>query len=150
MNRYRVTVTVFSAESFDREIEAVNEDAARQHAEQSAERHYPDASEILVDDVELLDAAPEPTPDPLAQARRATARHPGDTDMTCTIRTEADGRMTIITPPGNVARMTDCRPFITADNDLAAESLEFLNQATGPGDKRQGSHRMKSMWGTFG
>tara|TARA_R110000868_G_scaffold13885_5_gene64542 strand:- start:11473 stop:11685 length:213 start_codon:yes stop_codon:yes gene_type:complete len=70
--------------------------------------------------------------------------------MTCTIRTNSDGRMTIITQAGNVARMTDRRPFITADNDLAAESLEFLNQATGPGDKRQGSHRMKSMWGTFG
>lgn len=70
--------------------------------------------------------------------------------MTCTIRTESDGRMTIVTQAGNVARMSDCRPFVTADADLARESLEFLNQATEPSDKRQGSHRMKSMWGTCG
>ena len=150
MNRYRVAMTVFTADSYEAEVEAMDEDHARRFGEESAGRLYPDANEIRVDEVELLTAGPEPTPDPLALARRATARHPGDTDMTCTIRTEADGRMTIITPAGNVARMTDCRPFITADNDLAAESLEFLNQATGPGDKRQGSHRMKSMWGTFG
>lgn len=70
--------------------------------------------------------------------------------MTCTIRTEADGRMTIITPAGNVARMTDSQPFITADNALAAECLEFLNQSVEPGGKRKGTNRMKSMWGTFG
>tara|TARA_R110000868_G_scaffold409899_1_gene696439 strand:- start:35288 stop:35680 length:393 start_codon:yes stop_codon:yes gene_type:complete len=73
MNRYRVTVTVFSAESFDREVHAVDEDAARRFAEASTERNHPEATEILVDDVELLDAAPEPTPDPLAQARRIIA-----------------------------------------------------------------------------
>lgn len=70
--------------------------------------------------------------------------------MTCTIRTETDGRMTIITAAGNVARMTDSQPFITADAALATESLEFLNQDVPPGGKRKGSNRMKSMWGTFG
>ena len=69
MNRYRVAMTVFSADSFSRDVDAVNEGDARRFAEQFADREYPDASEILVDDVELLDAAPEPTPDPLALAR---------------------------------------------------------------------------------
>lgn len=68
MNRYRVTLTVFSAESFDREIEAVDEDHARRFGQEFADRAYPDASEIRVDDVELLTAAPAPTPAPLALA----------------------------------------------------------------------------------
>lgn len=69
MNRYRVTMTVYEATSFDREIDAANEAAARQFAKQSVERDYPNASEILVDEVELLTAEPAPQPDPLAQAR---------------------------------------------------------------------------------
>lgn len=69
MNRYRVTLTVFSAESFVAEVEAMDKDHARRFGEESAERQYPDASEIRVDEVELLTSAPEPTPDPLAQAR---------------------------------------------------------------------------------
>lgn len=73
MNRYRVTLTVFSADSFSRDVDAVNEDDARRFAEQFADREYPDASEIRFDEVELLTAAPEPTPDPLAQARRIIA-----------------------------------------------------------------------------
>ncbi len=69
--------------------------------------------------------------------------------MPYTIRTEPDGQMTIITPAGNVARMTDSRAFITADKELATESLEFLNQPVdwAAGGKPKGSHRMKSMWG---
>lgn len=70
--------------------------------------------------------------------------------MTCTIRTETDGSMVIITTARNVARMTDSAPFITTDAALAAESLEFLNQDVPPMGKRKGSNRMKSMWGTFG
>jgi hypothetical protein len=69
MNRYRVTMTVYEATSFDREIDAANEAAARQFAKQSVERDYPNASEILVDEVELLTAEPAPQPDPLALAR---------------------------------------------------------------------------------
>lgn len=74
MNRYRVTLTVFTADSFGRDVDAVNEDDARRFAEQFADREYPDASEIRVDEVERLTAAPEPTPDPLAQARDIIAR----------------------------------------------------------------------------
>lgn len=74
MNRYSVTMTVYEATSFDREIDAANEAAARQFAKQSVERDYPNASEILIDEVELLAAAePEPQPDPLAQAREIIA-----------------------------------------------------------------------------
>lgn len=70
--------------------------------------------------------------------------------MPCTIRTEPDGRMVIITAAGNIARMTDSEPFVTTDAALATESLEFLNQDVPPLGKRKGSNRMKSMWGTFG
>lgn len=69
MNRYRVPMTVYEATSFDREIDAIHEAAARQFAKQSVERDYPNASEIMVDEVELLTADPSPQPDPLAQAR---------------------------------------------------------------------------------
>jgi hypothetical protein len=70
MNRYRVTMTVFTADSYDAEVEAMDEDHARRFGEESADRLYPDASEIRVDEVELLTAAePAPQPDPLAQAR---------------------------------------------------------------------------------
>jgi hypothetical protein len=69
MNCYRVTLTVFNAESFVAEVEAMDKDHARRFGEESAERQYPDASEIRVDEVELLTAAPEPPTDPLAQAR---------------------------------------------------------------------------------
>lgn len=69
MNRYRVTMTVFSAESVDRQVEAVDEDTARRFGEESADREYPDATEIRVDGVELLTADPAPQPDALAQAR---------------------------------------------------------------------------------
>lgn len=69
MNRYRVTLTVFTADSYDAEFEAMDEDHARRFGEESAGRRYPDASEIRVDEVELLTAAPEPPTDPLAQAR---------------------------------------------------------------------------------
>lgn len=71
MNCYRVTLTVFSAESFVAEVEAMDKDHARRFGEESAERQYPDASEIRVDEVELL--TPEPQPDPLAQAREIIA-----------------------------------------------------------------------------
>lgn len=69
--------------------------------------------------------------------------------MAYTTRTESDGRTTIITQAGNVARMTDSRQFITADEGLAAESLAYLNQTVATGDRPKGSHRMKSMWGAF-
>jgi hypothetical protein len=62
-------MTVFSAESFNREVDAVNEDDARRFAEQFADREYPDAHEIRVDEIELLTAEPAPQPDPLALAR---------------------------------------------------------------------------------
>lgn len=67
--------------------------------------------------------------------------------MPYTIRTERDGRTTIITPSGNVARMTDCEPFVTVDAELAAESVAYLNQTVALGGKRRGTNRMKSMWG---
>ncbi len=73
MNRYRVTMTVFTADSYDAEVEAMDEDHARRFGEESADRLYPDASEIRVDEVELLTSAPEPTPDPLALAREIIA-----------------------------------------------------------------------------
>lgn len=73
MNRYRVTMTVFTADSYNAEVEAMDEGHARRFGEESAERQYPDASEIRVDEVELLTPAPEPTPDPLAQAREIIA-----------------------------------------------------------------------------
>ncbi len=60
MNCYRVTLTVFSAESFVAEVDAMDEDHARRFGEESAERQYPDASEIQVDEVELLTPEPEP------------------------------------------------------------------------------------------
>lgn len=71
--------------------------------------------------------------------------------MTYTTRTERDGRTTIITPAGNVARMTDCEPFITTDVELAAESLAYLNQKVdwAAGAKPKGTSRMKSMWGVI-
>lgn len=59
MNRYRVTLTVFSADSYEAEVEAMDEDHARRFAEQFADREYPDASEIRVDEVELRPATPE-------------------------------------------------------------------------------------------
>ena len=73
MNRYRVTMTVFTADSYDAEVEAMDEGHARRFGEESAGRLYPDASEIRVDEVELLTSAPEPTPDPLALAREIIA-----------------------------------------------------------------------------
>jgi len=69
MNRYRVTLTAITSKSFTRDLEAVDQYAAASAAQMMADREYPDADEIRFDKVELLEAAPEPTPDPLAQAR---------------------------------------------------------------------------------
>ncbi len=68
----------------------------------------------------------------------------------CELRVSQDGRMMIVTAAGNVARTTDSQQFITTDKKLALESLEFLNQDVPLGGKREGTDRMKSMWGTFG
>lgn len=69
--------------------------------------------------------------------------------MIYTIRTEADGRMVIITPAGNVARTTASEPFVTTDAALADECLAYLNQSATWPAKPAGSQRMKSMWGTI-
>ena len=65
-------------------------------------------------------------------------------------RTETDSKIVIITPAGNVVRMTDGEAFVTHSPEFAEEALDYLTQTVAPGDKRRGTNRMKSMFGVFG
>jgi hypothetical protein len=58
------------------------------------------------------------------------------------------GTYTLATEAGALARTTnEGKVFITSDRALAEEALAYLNQPVEGLAKRNGSHRMKSMFG---
>ena len=59
------------------------------------------------------------------------------------------GAFRICTGSGDNLFTTGGDVFSTADRALAEEALAFLNQPRAGMAKRQGSHRMKSMFGTL-
>lgn len=61
MNQYRVGMTIHMVETFEHVTESIDRPAAEKAAIEAAERQYPDASEILVHECELLaEGAPAP------------------------------------------------------------------------------------------
>lgn len=63
------------------------------------------------------------------------------------IKTEFDTYV-LAGPDGALARTTDGIIFIPLTRSVAQEACDFLNQASPK--KRQGSHKMKSLFGTEG
>ena len=60
-----------------------------------------------------------------------------------------NGEFRICNRSGSNVFTTGSDVFSTADRALADEALAFLNQPRSGMAKRQGSHRMKSMFGTL-
>lgn len=69
--------------------------------------------------------------------------------MTLRIRETVPGRFVLVTGSGNLIRTTAGEVYVTSDRAEAEEALAYLSQpVTGLG-KRQGSHRLKSMFGVL-
>jgi hypothetical protein len=59
-----------------------------------------------------------------------------------------DATYTIAGPSGDLVRTThEGRVFVTANREFADEALAFLNQPHPGLGRREGSHRIKSMFG---